>query len=153
MATASEEALEKAKSAEGKDSICIFEEVVKWEELKRLNRIATDLRNWIYRKSLNTAMLYRFNFAIKDIQTIKTLLNKQKKGKKVNFELFANSLSWKARLKYSLVRNFSNNEDKIKAGDMEARQAELTKVIEWLEKHGTNMKIPLWQEIYRRRKN
>jgi len=153
MAKAAEEALEKAKSAAGKDSVCIFGEVVKWNELSDLSGIAVQIRSWLSGKTLNTAMLYRFNEAINSLEIEKALNMRLKSGKKVAFEKLASSMAWKARLKYSLVRNIGWDDQSIKAGETEMLRAELEQTISWLDKYGTGMKIPLWQEIYRRRKN
>jgi CRISPR-associated protein Csm1 len=153
MAQSAENALEKAKSLEGKDSICIFNETVNWENLDNLNKISEQIRAWVYKGNLNTAMLYRFNGAIEDIATQKKLAPLLETGKTVSFEKLANSMSWKPRLKYSLVRSIGRGEGQIKSGEAESQNAELTQIISWLEQHGTNMKIPIWQEIYRRRKN
>lgn len=98
-------------------------------------------------------MLYRFNEAINSLEIEKALNMRLKSGKKVAFEKLASSMAWKARLKYSLVRNIGWDDQSIKAGETEMLRAELEQTISWLDKYGTGMKIPLWQEIYRRRKN
>jgi CRISPR-associated protein Csm1 len=153
MAQAAEEALEKAKSVDSKDAICIFGEAVKWKEYPVLQDIAKQIRHWLLRKTLNTAMLYRFNTTINDIKEAKILNEQSLKGKKISFEKLAKCMSWKARLKYSLVRNIGRDDDAIKPGESEAQKAELVETVKWLDDFGSKMKIPLWQEIYRRRKS
>ena len=72
--------------------------------------------------------------------------------KKVNFAELANALSWKSRLKYSLIRS-QKADEQLKSGDELARIADLENMIGWLEEYKSSVRIPLWKEIYRRRKH
>lgn len=165
MAEAAENALERAKSyiKEGKDkntaeikpdkdAICLFGETVGWKDFKFLDELAKKIRLWVEKGDVSTGILYKFNSAVEDLVTVKMLEKKRQEGKRVRFSELANALSWKARLKYSLIRSESGKKDSTQ-GDEELRRAELGNMVKWLEEYGTSIRIPLWKEIYRRRKN
>ena len=152
MAEAAEEALEIAKSTEGKDSISVFGEVVKWNQFDKLSEISNKLREWVEKGDVNTTILYKFNTAVDELAKEQVLLNKLEHHRKVNFAELANALSWKSRLKYSLIRS-QKADEQLKSGDELARIADLENMIGWLEKYKSSVRIPLWKEIYRRRKH
>lgn len=152
MAQSAEEALEHAKAFPGKDAVTIFGETVKFENLDNLYKLGDQIQTWVSNGLLNTAMLYRFNNAIEEVgRADKYLADKAvRQSKKITLAELASNLSWKARLKYSLIR--SRSDKNLKAGDEAARRAELENMIGWIEKHRNAMRIPLWRVIYRRRK-
>ncbi|NCB47516.1 type III-A CRISPR-associated protein Cas10/Csm1 [bacterium] len=152
MALASEEALESSKSLPGKDAVSIFGETVKFEKLDELYNLGDQIQTWVNNGVLNTAMLYRFNRAIEDVSYAHKYLTCQSMQilKNVKLADLANRLSWKARLKYSLIRG--RNDKALKSGDEISRKADLENMIGWIEQYGTDMRIPLWRVIYRRRK-
>ena len=152
MAEAAEEALETAKASKGKDSICVFGEVVKWDKFEKLSVISDKLREWVEKGDVNTGILYKFNTAVEELAKEQLLKNKLMEHKKVSFAELANALSWKARLKYSLIRSQKSTE-LLKTGDELARIADLENMIGWLEDYKSSVRIPLWKEIYRRRKH
>ncbi|HNX77362.1 MAG TPA: type III-A CRISPR-associated protein Cas10/Csm1 [Candidatus Rifleibacterium sp.] len=147
IAQAAEEALERSKANPGKDSITIFGETVKFAQLAELEEPGDMIKTWLSNGMLNTAMLYRFNTAIEEVKLANMAVNK---ATKMTLSELASALSWKARLKYSLVR--SSSEKALKAGDEVLRRAELENMIGWIEKHKDSMRIPLWRAIYSRRK-
>lgn len=152
MAEAAEEALEIAKNNEGKDSLCVFGEVVKWDTYKELSKTSEQLRRWVENGDVNTSVLYKFNSAVEELITERKLQKDIEKHKKVSFAQLANALSWKARLKYSLIRTV-NERGQQKTGDELSRIADLENMIGWLEEYKSSVRIPLWSEIYRRRKH
>lgn len=148
MANAAEEALEEAKTNAGKDSICVFGEVVKWDKYKELLLIKSELKKWCDIGAVNTSILYRFNKAIEDMMDARRLTESVMKNKKISIAELSHALSWKGRLKYSLIRTINNYHGKSSDFDI----FELEKIIPWLELYGSSIRIPLWSEIYRRRK-
>lgn len=152
MAQSAEEALENAKASPGKDAVTIFGETVKFESLENLYKLGDQIQSWVNGGLLNTAMLYRFNNAIEEVRRADTYIAaiSAGKSKKIRLAELAGTFSWKARLKYSLIRNRSDKN--LKAGDEAARRAELENMIGWIEKHRNAMRIPLWRVIYGRRK-
>ncbi len=151
MAEAAEEALETAKANEGKDSLCVFGEVVKWDNYEKLDEIGKKLREWVEKGDVNSSILYKFNTALEELAKEQKLEKRLLEHKKVNFAELANALSWKARLKYSLIRS-QKEDSNVKTGDNLARIADLENMVGWLEEYKTSVRIPLWSEIYRRRK-
>lgn len=151
MAESAEEALETAKHNEGKDSLCVFGEVVRWSEYGKLVEIQNKIRLWVEKGDVNTSILYKFNSAIEDLVKERKLQKLLNQKKQVSIAELSEALSWKARLKYSLIRNISEK-GLNKIGDDLARVAELENMINWLEEYKTSIRIPLWSEIYRRRK-
>ncbi len=152
MAEAAEEALEKAKNNLGKDSLSVFGEVIKWDKYEKLSVVSDKLREWVEKGDVNTGILYKFNTALEELSKEQKLKKKLNEHKKVNFAELANALSWKARLKYSLIRSQKDGAN-LKQGDELARIADLENMIGWLEEYKTSVRIPLWSEIYRRRKH
>jgi len=105
---------------------------------------------WIERKLLNKAMLYRLNGCVEDLDFIASLngsINRNT-GEKVKVSELADKLGWKARLRYEIVRTTAKNSCK---ADKETFQ-EMEKMIGWLEEFRAAFRIPLWQVIYNCRK-
>ncbi len=143
FAERAEERLKQAKDG-GRDAITLFGETVSWEQMKELAEIGTTLKTWLDRGMINNAMLYRLNELVDMAGRQKKLL---KAGNAVPMEEL-DCLKWKARLKYSLIRNVGRGlkgEDKGKVLD------DVGRVALWLDKHGSAMRIPLWQVIYNQR--
>ncbi len=153
MAQSAEEALEHAKAFPGKDAVTIFGETVKFENLDNLFALGDQIQAWVNNGFLHTAMLYRFNKAIEEVDQADAYLAEKsiRRVKKIRLAELASNLSWKARLKYSLIR--SRSDKNLKAGDEASRRAELENMIGWIEKHRNAMRIPLWRVIYHRRKH
>ncbi len=147
IAMAAEEALERSKANSGKNSVTIFGETVNFAKLAELKEPGEKIQTWLKNGMLNTAMLYRFNTAIEEVKKEKLAL---KKTTNTTLSELTSALSWKARLKYSLVR--SRSEKSLKPGDEALRKAELENMIRWIEEYKDAMRIPLWQAIYSRRR-
>lgn len=147
IAMAAEEALDRSKSNPGKDSVTIFGETVKFARLAELEKLGEEIQTWLSNGMLNTAMLYRFNTAIGEVKRADMAV---KKATRMTLSELASALSWKARLKYSLIR--SRSEIALKPGDEALRKADLEQMIGWIEEHKDAMRIPLWRAIYSRRK-
>ena len=147
IAMAAEEALDRSKSNPGKDSVTIFGETVKFARLAELEKLGDEIQTWLSNGMLNTAMLYRFNTAIEEVKRADMAV---KKAARMTLSELASALSWKARLKYSLIR--SRSEIALKPGDEALRKADLEQMIGWIEEHKDAMRIPLWRAIYSRRK-
>lgn len=144
FAERAEEALKRSKE-NGRDSITLFGETVKWKDFEDMNEIKKSLVNWMDREIINNAMLYRLNSFIHLAKQEKELL-KAEEG--VDVEEWI-CLKWRALLKYTLARNVGKElkgEEKVKA------ISEVEKVAYWLHDYGGAMKIPLWQILYNQRR-
>jgi len=58
-------------------------------------------------------------------------------------------LKWRARLKYSVVRNAGK---KLQGDEKQKVINEVMEVANWLEQYGGALRIPLWQIIYNNRR-
>ncbi|MEW6108102.1 MAG: type III-A CRISPR-associated protein Cas10/Csm1 [Nitrospirota bacterium] len=141
-----EDALKKSKRNE-RDSITLFDEEVKWHEFKKLEEIKKTLYDWIDKKYINNAMLFRlnnFSFMAKQEREINEIL---KKYESVDMEELE-CLKWRSKFKYNLVRNIGKDlKDEKRAEAIK----EVEKAVGWFTEYGGAMKIPVWQIIYNQR--
>lgn len=144
LAEQSEYALYRSKSKEKKNSVTVFLETVDWKEFDELDTIKHTIGNWLSGKTINNAMLYRFNELIE--------MAKQEKGlKDLKFDIQMDDmefLKWRAKLKYSIIRNVGK---KLKDKDKEEAVEDILKTVLWLDTYGGSFKIPLWQILYNNR--
>ncbi|MCL6584719.1 MAG: type III-A CRISPR-associated protein Cas10/Csm1 [bacterium] len=154
LAETAEDALKKAKH-NGRDSITLFDETVKWELFEKLNsEVKEKIESWLDKSYINNAMLFRLNLLSEMAKQEKELINGDKKqAKEVANRGVAledcECLKWHAMFKYNLVRNIG------KKLQESARNEAISKVDEaalWLDEYGGAMKIPLWQVIYNQRR-
>lgn len=140
IAEMSEEALHKAKG-NGRDSVTLFNEVVKWNEFEKLASHRQDIEKWIDDGTINNAMLFRLN----SFSDMARQANELKGAIEIeDWEC----LKWRSKFKYNLVRNIGRNlkgEEKVKA------IKEVEKTAKWLEDFEGKLKIAVWQVIYNRR--
>lgn len=134
----SEEALEKSKNNEGKDSITVFDCTVKWNDF--VNELYPKIKNFDdIVKDFSTVYLYKINSIIE-------MAEKEEKIKK-NLSMDIRDISvlkWRALLGYYTVRNLK---DKNKNVDVIIRE-----MINFIQKHKINSRIPLWYVLYKNRK-
>lgn len=139
----SEIALHRAKK-NGRDSVTVFDETVKWSQLSELNEIKATLESWLARNYINNAMLFRMNYFLRLAQQEKELLRA-----KVPIELDEmECLTWKALFKYTLARNIGKG---LKGEEKERAMKEVEHAANWLMTYGGALKIPIWQIIYNQR--
>ncbi len=141
LAEISEHALEKSKS-KGRNRITIFGETAEWSQFFNLSEIKETLEKWLDYGVINNAMLFRLN------ELIEMRKQEQEAIKDTVHLEDMECLKWRARLKYTIVRNIGKG---LKGEDKEKAVNEVMKVAEWLETYGGALKIPLWQIIYNRR--
>lgn len=139
----SETSLKKSKG-NGRNSITIFDESVKWRDYEDLNKIKETIESWMDSKTINNAMLYRLNTFSSLAEQEKELLT-IKDG--VDMEE-CECLKWGAMFKYTLIRNVGKN---LKGDEKDRALSEVEKAAGWLAQYGGTMKIPLWQVIYNQR--
>lgn len=137
-----EDALKKSKG-NGRDSITLFDEQVKWHDFKKLDEIKKTISDWLDKKYINNAMLFRLN----------TFSNMAKQEKELNKDIVdmeeMECLKWRAKFKYNLVRNIGKD---LKGEDKNQAIREVEKSADWLIQYSGAMKIPVWQIIYNQRK-
>jgi CRISPR-associated protein Csm1 len=141
IAESSERALDESKSL-GRDRITIFGETVIWDKFSELETIKEKLDTWINEETVNNAMLFRFNELIEMARQEKEIL----KGP-VHIEDME-CLKWRARFKYTVVRNIGKG---LKGDKKTEAIEEVMQAAKWLVEFGGAMKLPLWQIIYNRR--
>jgi len=144
LSEAAEDALVKAKN-NGRNSITIFDETVKWNDFTELQSIKNTLEEWYEKKWINNAMLFRIN----------ELINMRKRELQIlqSNTFYLENLDcmlWRARLKYTIARNIGAKLNKSERE--EAIKTVMDNLASWLEKYGGALKIPLWQIIYNNRK-
>ncbi|MBF0487859.1 MAG: type III-A CRISPR-associated protein Cas10/Csm1 [Nitrospirae bacterium] len=148
LAKHSEEALSASKHA-GRDRITLFGETVTWERFDELEEVKKKLNGWIDDKTINNAMIFRFNEITDMAKREKELKSILKNNGGVNIDEME-CLKWRAMLKYTIARNVGLH---LKTDDERTslinEVSELT--TQWFECYGGTMKIPLWQIIYNRR--
>ncbi|MBI5326741.1 MAG: type III-A CRISPR-associated protein Cas10/Csm1 [Deltaproteobacteria bacterium] len=138
-----EDALKKSKRNE-RNSITLFDEQVKWHDFKKLDEIKKTISDWLDKKYINNAMLFRLNTFSNMAKQEKELL-KIKEG--VDMEEME-CLKWHAKFKYNLVRNIGKD---LKGEEKDKAIKEVERAAEWLIQYGGAMKIPVWQIIYNQR--
>lgn len=137
-------ALSKSKNKDIKDKITVFGETVTWDEFKKLEGIKDTMQKWFEDKTINNAMLFRFNELLEMAKQEKELRDPQFDIQMEDMEC----LKWRARFYYTVVRNIGKHlkdDDKNKAID------DVSQTYGWLETYGGALKIPLWQIIYNQR--
>ena len=143
LAEQSENALHQSKSNE-KNRITVFRETVEWDRFEKLDDIKNSIGQWLADGTINNAMLYRFNELIEMVKQEKDI-----KDFKLNIHMEdMECLKWRAKLKYSVVRNVGK---KLKGGEKEQAMEDVLKTVLWFEEYGGGMKIPLWQILYNNR--
>lgn len=142
FAETSERALKTSKSS-GKNRLTVFGQTVEWEKFQKLEEIRKVLENWLDNEVINNAMLFRLNELIE----MKIQEDELKKAGFIHIEDME-CLKWRARLKYTVVRNTGK---KLKGEEKQRAIDNVLQIAEWLEEYGGSLRIPLWQVIYNRR--
>lgn len=143
LAETSEHSLSASKSND-KKSITIFGSTAKWADFKKLEDIKNILQNWLDSEMINNAMLFRFNELLE-------MAKQEKELKDSKFDLQMEDmecLKWRARFKYTVVRNIGKH---LKGDEKNEAIEEVMKSAEWLDTYHRALKIPLWQIIYNQR--
>ncbi len=143
IAERAEDALKKSKQ-NGRDSITLFDEPLKWKDFVELNNIKNTIEEWLDKSFVNNAMLFRLNRFSNMAKQEKELI-KMKEG--VDMEELE-CLKWRAKFKYNLVRNIGKD---LKGDEKNEAIKEVEKAAIWLNQYGGAMKIPIWQIIYNQR--
>jgi CRISPR-associated protein Csm1 len=143
IADKSEAALGKSKR-NGRDSVTLFGEPVKWAQFQELNGVKEAIEAWMDRPIINNAMLFRLN-AFSNLAKQEKYLLSLKEG--IDIEEW-NCLKWRATFKYTLARNVGKN---LKGNERTEAMKEVEKAVDWFAQYGGAMKIPVWQVIYNRR--
>ena len=138
-----ENALKKSKG-NGRDSITLFDESLKWKSFVELNEIKKAMELWMSNEIINNAMLFRLNTFSHMAKQEKELLEERREIDAEDWEC----LKWKSKFKYNLVRNIGK---KLKGDEKDKAIKEVEKAALWLVQYGGAMKIPVWQIIYNRR--
>jgi len=143
MAESAESAMESAKD-KGRDRITIFSETVLWDEMERLTAIQNELEDWLNKKWINTAMLYRMNHVMKMAGDEKRLVESN--------EIYLEDMEctkWRSMLSYTVGRNAAKE---LKAENRPAVVDHVGKSLnKWLLEYGSKLKMPVWNILYNRR--
>jgi len=133
------------KSKEGnKNQLTLFSETIEWQQWPELIEIKETLAAWHETGLVNNAMLYRLADFI-GMAAKEKALNKDE----IRLEQME-CLKWRALFYYAAERNVGRG-----VKDKEKRQQMITefcRAAEWLEKHGSHLKIALWDVLYNFRK-
>ncbi|MFQ5455839.1 MAG: type III-A CRISPR-associated protein Cas10/Csm1, partial [Nitrospirota bacterium] len=140
IAERAEQALKKAKV--NRNSITLFGEATGWDRFIKLNEIKSIIDNWLDNAKINNAMLYRFNDLMYQSQEAEELIKEDISLQDID------PLLWRARFKYSLIRNIGKG---LKQDERERVIEEVEEVADWLYKYKGRFKVALWQVIYNRR--
>lgn len=143
FAKTSEHALNKSKSG-GRDSLTLFGATVKWDEFRELQMVKDKILEWLDSEKINNAMMFRLNELTEMKEQEKAIL----KNEDISIEDME-CLKWKARFKYTTVRNTAK---KLKGEERKKAIEEVMEIAKWLETYGGALRIPLWQIIYNRRR-
>lgn len=138
-----EAALEAAKD-NGRDSITLFGETVKWEDYLKMLEIRDTLECWMEKGYIGKAFLYRMNELIEMAQTEKNILSS---GRPIEMDDMG-CLKWRSLFTYSATRNVGKGLGK------EERQTALEEVMAaacWLGEYAGKLRIALWQVLYNQR--
>jgi CRISPR-associated protein Csm1 len=143
LASDSDEALHKAKSAGG-NSMTLFSETVGWGQFGNLQEVKEILGNWRDKKLINNAMLYRLNDFI-------GLAGREKHILKLEEIPISEMecLKWRAFFHYTVERNVGKG---LESHERKSNIEEFNRAAVWLEQYGSALKIALWHVIYNRRK-
>ena len=138
-----ENALRESK-ASGKNRITIFHETATWDEFDNLMKIKENIEHWFDNGVINNAMLFRLNELI-------GMAKQEKEIQRAKYSIHIEDmecLKWRARLKYSVVRNIGK---RLKNEQKERAIEEVLTTMKWLDEYAGGMKIPLWQILYNNR--
>jgi CRISPR-associated protein Csm1 len=136
--------LSKSKNKDIKDRITIFDETVTWDEFKTLEGIKDTMQKWLVDKTINNAMLFRFNELLEMAKQENEI-----RDPKLNIQMEdMECLKWRARFKYTVVRNIGRH---LKGDNKNEAIEEVMKSVVWLDTYHGALKIPLWQIIYNQR--
>jgi CRISPR-associated protein Csm1 len=138
-----EDVLKKSKG-NGRDSITLFDEPVKWRDFEDLSNIKKVIKEWMDNKIINNAMLFRLNTFSHMAKIEKELLKSREGIDMEEWECF----KWRANFKYTIARNVGRN---LKGEEKNNAIKEVEKAADWITEYGGGMKIPVWQIIYDRR--
>lgn len=141
LAETAEDALEQAKD-NGRNSITMFGETVKWQDFYSLRDKQQDMAGWLEKEYISNVMLYRFNSFIDMAGKAKKITMDQQTVHMQDMEC----LKWPALLRYSLERNI-----KKKGKERDLAMQEIIVLKNWLEEYGSALKIALWSQLYEQR--
>jgi len=141
MAHAAEEALEASKEGE-KNKLTLFSCTISLDQVDSMEEVKNTLTDWLNKKHINKAMLYKLNELIH-------LAGEEKRLVKCDSSIRVEDMSctrWRALLAYSTERNIG------KELTMEKRSVVVKEVREklayWIEQYGASFRIPLWRVLY-----
>ncbi len=143
LARAAEEALEQSKDAEGKNSVTMFGQTVKWTAFDALLENRDAMQSWLDKDYISSNMMYRFNHLITLAAREKAALN----GEDV-FMDDLDALKWRALFAYSVQRNIKSS---LRDDKRRSAVQEVSMMAEWMNKYGAAVRIPLWHLLYDKR--
>lgn len=143
LAETSEHALKQSKDS-GRERITVFGETVQWKNFYKLQQIKETIMQWLESEKINNAMLFRLNELI-EMRKQEQFILQDKVAHIEDMEC----LKWRARFKYTVVRNVGR---KLKSEAKQKAIDEVMQIATWLENYGSALKIPLWQVIYENRR-
>jgi CRISPR-associated protein Csm1 len=146
ISDSAENALKKSKN-NNRNSITVFDEVIKWDEFKELSEIKNSIQGWLEKGFINNAMLFRLNSFSHLSGQERELTNLLDAGNRIGLDEME-CLKWGATFKYNLVRNIGKN---LRGDERAEAVREVERAADWLKRYGGAMKIPVWQIIYNRR--
>jgi CRISPR-associated protein Csm1 len=143
LAGAAEEALEQSKDAPGKNSVTMFGQTVTWAEFHALMANRQAMQDWLDKKYISPAMMYRFNQLI-------TMAGREKvalESSEVHLEDL-DAMKWRALFHYSIQRNVDSS---LKGEERQRAVQEVGLMADWMNRYGAATRIPLWHLLYDRR--
>ncbi|RMF92694.1 MAG: type III-A CRISPR-associated protein Cas10/Csm1 [Candidatus Schekmanbacteria bacterium] len=149
LAEFSEEALENSKNfvadnGKKKNAVTLFGETVSWETFGEILKIGDSLEEWIDKKIINNAMLFKYNYFSSMAKLEQELLEKKEDIYPEDWEC----LKWKSLFRYNFVRNAGKS---FYGDEKERILKQLNKTAEWISNYTGAMRIPIWKTIYNRR--
>ncbi|MDY0043907.1 MAG: type III-A CRISPR-associated protein Cas10/Csm1 [Syntrophales bacterium] len=141
LAEAAESALERSKHVDGKNSITLFSETAAWDEFEQLQEVQNTIQQWRESGLINNAMIYRINEFIKMADSANRLINNKEGVSIEDMECF----KWRALFSYMTERNIGKG---LKPEEKREKVDEFSKMAEWLETHGSTLKMALWNILY-----
>lgn len=141
LAESAEEALKEAKE-KGRNRITMFGETVGWDEFDALQEKQQTMAAWVENGLISKVMFYRFNDFIEMAGKARQITNGVQQVHIRDMEC----LKWPALLCYSLERNILK-----KGKKREESIKEVVRIKNWLEEHGSALKIALWSRLYEQR--
>lgn len=147
VADRAEEFLSMAKS-NGRNSVTLFDETVKWDGFIKLCEIRDTLQQWLDKGYINNAMFYKFNAYTSLAAYEQRLLEGLKSGADTIETEDWGCLKWRSNFKYNLIRNIGKQQ---KTDDKQQILSEVEQSARWLSTYGGAFKIALWQLLYNNR--